>query len=219
MLSRYSNFKQLIKKTLYTTKIIPLTTPHYVGMEYYQQKSSWDLNQKACSCDVEFVEYLREFKIQEKTIFHFGTGSHHIIGLENQKLERANDILGITASLPEHSAYAKEVIQNPALAKYYKVFFADIYTLTESNLPSLDIVNLFHLCEFYMAENAHLVHNNDESLLQLFLDRLNPDGKILFYTSSFAWKKASAIIKKFEEANELVKIDKYKNLEIYTKNI
>jgi hypothetical protein len=219
MSSQSSNFKQLIKKTIYTTKIIPLTTPHYVGMEYYQQKSCWNLNRNACSCDVEFVEYVRDFNIQEKTIFHFGTGSHHIIGLENQKQERANNILGITASLPEHSAYVKAVIKNPALAKSYKVFFADIYTLTENNLPGLDIVNLFHLCEFYMAENAHLVHQNDESLLQLFLDRLNPDGKILFYTNSFAWKKAFVIVKKFEEANKIVKINKYKNIEIYAKNI
>ncbi|MUG94858.1 hypothetical protein F7734_21830 [Scytonema sp. UIC 10036] len=213
----------LLKKILYTIKIRRPGIPSIVGMFYYQKYSSWKLDPKSCPCDIEFVEYIKESKIEGKTIFHFGTGVHHIIGLENQNLNRPNEIIGITASAPEHQAYVRLVLKNRVLAKYYKVIFGNIYTLTANNLPQLDIVNLFHLCEFYIREDAPFVHHNDESLLQLFLDKLNPDGKILFYSRSFAWNepkfavKCSEIVKSFEEAGKIRLIGQYKSLLIYAK--
>lgn len=208
--------KHSLNKALYITKIKRPELPHS-KMALYQQHSLWKLRTNKCSCDLDFVEYLKHQKIEQKNIFHFGTGGHHIIGLENQKLIQPNQILGITASAPEHQAYVNFVIKNPALAKYYKVIFVDIYTLTANNLPRLDIVNLFHLCEYYLSENAALVHHNDRSLLELFLDRLNPDGKIIFYTGSHAWKNASAIMKSMEDMGKLKQVDRYKSLLIYAK--
>lgn len=207
----------IVRKLVYSTRIRRPRVPHIIGMEYYQQNSAWTLDPKSCPCDIQFTEYLKESKIENKSIFHFGTGTHHIIGLENEKLNQPNEIIGITASVPEHQAYIRLILKNRELAKYYKVLFADIYTLTANTLPPLDIVNLYHLCEFYVAKDAPLLHQNDKSLVQLFLDKLNPDGKILFYSGSFAWGDAELIVKSFEEAGKIKLIDKYKSLLIYSR--
>jgi SAM-dependent methyltransferase len=193
--------------------------PQDVGMSYYQMTSSWGLLPDTCPCDIQFCEYLNQSGIMGQSIFHFGTGSHHIIGLENQQFDRPNQVTGITASLPEHQAYVQLVMQNPALAKFYKVIFADIYTLTASNLPTFDIVNLFHLCEFYLADNAAMVHHTDSSLVQLFLDTLRPDGRIIFYSGSRAWtENAQTIVQAFEDAGKIRRVDAYKNLLIYARS-
>ncbi len=207
----------MLREVLHVKGLIARPTlPYEVGMSYYQLTSSWGLQPEVCPCDLQFCEYLQQTGTMGKSIFHFGTGSHHIIGLENQKLDCPNEVMGITASLPEHQAYAELVLQDAALAKYYKVLFADIYTLTDSNLPSLDIINLFHLCEFYNSDNAALIHHNDESLLQLFLDKLKADGKILFYNGSLAWERSTrALVQSFEETGKINRVGEYKNLLIY----
>lgn len=101
--------------------------------------------------------------------------------------------------------------------KYYKVIFGDIYTLTCRCLPLLDIVTLFHLCEFYVPEEISFVHHNDESLLELFLDRLNFGGKILFFTKSIGWEKASFVVQAFEKQGKIEKVEEYKSLLVYSK--
>ncbi|MDZ8051837.1 MAG: hypothetical protein RMX68_004825 [Aulosira sp. ZfuVER01] len=207
----------LVRRLLYITGIRRPMVPHGVGMTYYQKNSAWDLGKDGCSCDLELVEYLKESKIEDKSIFHFGTGIHHIVGLENQKLDRPNEILGITASAIEHQAYIQLVFKDTSLAKYYKVIFVDIYTLTDKILPKLDIATLFHLCEFYLPENAPMIHQNDESLLQLVIEKLHPDGKIIFYTGSFTWSKAQPIVQACEASGKIKQIDRYKSLLIYAK--
>jgi len=192
--------------------------PNAVGMAFYQETSCWPLDPKLCSCDIHFIKYIQQSGVYGKNIFHFGTGVHHLIGLENQKLTQPNEILGITASALEQKSYIKLVVKNTNLSKYYKVLFGDIYTLTARTLPMFDIVTLFHLCEFYLPENAPLLHQNDESLLQLFLDKLNPEGKILFYTGSVGWNKAKPIVESFVAAGKMKQIDEYKTLLIYTKS-
>ncbi|KAF3886550.1 MULTISPECIES: hypothetical protein [Nostocales] len=220
---KFITHNAFLRKIAYKIKIRRPGLPNIVGMPYYQKYSSWELDTTKCPCDIEFVEYMKESKTEGKSILHFGTGVHHIIGLENQKLTQPNEIIGITASEPEHQAYVRLALKDRTLAKYYKVLFADIYTLTANTIPQLDIVNLFHLCEFYMHEDAPFIHQNDESLVQLFLDKLNPDGKILFYTRSFAWNdpkfsvKSYDVVKSFEESGKIKLVDKYKSLLIYTK--
>lgn len=207
----------LVRKIACLTGIKRPALPHHVGMKFFQENSTWALDVKRCPCDLEFISYVGDSNIEGKSIFHFGTGVHHIVGLENQKLDVPNEIIGITAAAPEHQAYVKLVLQNPELAKYYKVIFADIYTLTANSLPSFDIVNLFHLCEFYLPENSKITHQNDESLLEIFINKLNPDGKIIFYSGSAAWGTTQPLIKSFEEAGKIKKVDEYKSLLIYTK--
>jgi SAM-dependent methyltransferase len=205
----------IARKLISTIRQIRPSIPQIVGLSYYQKASYWALDRNQCPCDLEFVDYLKRSAIANKTIFHFGTGGHHIVGLENQKFARPNEVIGITASVPEHRAYTQLVLKDSTLAKDYKVLFADIYTLTQNTLPTFDLVALFHLCEFYLPENAASVHQNDESLVQLFLDKLNPDGKLVFYTGSWAWNQAEAIVRTFESAGKIKQIDQYKTLLIY----
>ncbi len=207
-----------IVRKLYYSNIQRPDLPTGIGMALYQARSSWTLQPDSCPCDIQLIEYLKQHNIQGKTIFHFGTGEHHFVGLQNQSFDRPNEILGITASAPEHQSYVQLVLKNTELPKYYKVLFADIYTLTANILPRLDLVTLFHLCEFYLPENAHLIHQNDESLLQLFLDKLNADGRILFYLGSRQWDAAKAIVQRFEAAGKIRRINQYERLLIYTKN-
>ncbi len=187
-------------------------------MSLYQARSSWVLQPDSCPCDIQFVEYLKQHNIQSKSIFHFGTGEHHFVGLQNQQFDQPNEIFGITASAPEHQSYVQLVLKNTELPKYYKVLFADIYTLTAHTLPTFDLVTLFHLCEFYLPENASLIHQNDATLLQLFLDKLNPEGRILFYLGSQKWQAAKSIVQTFEAAGKIKQIDQYESLLIYAKN-
>ncbi|MBF2067706.1 MAG: hypothetical protein IGS39_25310 [Calothrix sp. C42_A2020_038] len=193
------------------------SSPRYVGMKFFRENSTWELDVKRCPCDLEFIDYIKDLGIEGKNIFHFGTGVHHIVGLENQKLDVPNEIIGITAAVPEHQAYVKLVLKNPDLAKYYKVIFADIYTLTANTLPRFDIINLFHLCEFYLPENSKITHHNDASLLQIFIDKLNPDGKIIFYSGSSAWGATKSLIKSLEETGQIKQVHEYKSLVVYTK--
>ena len=95
-----------------------------------------------------------------------------------------NEILGITASPEEYDSYIRFIIANPRAAIFYKVLFADIYTLTPRLLPRFDYVTLFHLCEFFDPKRSAYAPLDDERLLRMFLSRLNPDGRILWYTKS-----------------------------------
>lgn len=208
--------KSTLKKLINTIRGRRPVQPHALGLSYYQKASYWALDRDRCPCDLELIDYLKQSQTENKTIFHFGTGAHHTVGLENQKFAQPNEILGITASALEHRAYVQRVLNDSALAKHYKVLFADIYTLTETILPTFDLVTLFHLCEFYMPENAASTYQTDESLLQLFLNKLNPDGKLLFYTGSLDWNQARPIVQSFESAGKIKQIDQYKTLLIYS---
>lgn len=191
--------------------------PHWVGNNYYRETSSWELKPHLCPCDVDFIKYLEQQQIQNQTIFHFGTGSHHILGLENQNLSDPNQILGITASVLEHQKYVNLCQENRYLNKYYKVLFADIYTLTADVLPMFDIVSLFHLGEFYLPEEADFIHHNDQSLIEMFLSKLNPGGRILFYPGSVGWGKVVEYIEKCEYDGKIHKVAEYNSLLVYQK--
>jgi hypothetical protein len=206
-----------LQKFLYLLKVFRPALPQQLGTEYYRKNSSWHLNPRSCPCDIEFIEYLKKNGVADKVLFHFGTGSHHIVGLENQKLDKPNEVIGITASVSEHRAYVRACFKERGLMKYYKVLFGDIYTLTCRCLPLLDIVTLFHLCEFYVPEEISFVHHNDASLLELFLERLNSGGKILFFTKSIGWEKASFVVQAFEKQGKIEKVEEYKSLLAYSK--
>lgn len=206
-----------LQRFLYFVKFLRPALPQQLGTEYYRKNSSWDLDPNICPCDIELVEYLNKNSIENKIIFHFGTGSHHIVGLENQKLSKPNEVIGITASVSEHQAYVNFCFKERKLMKYYKVIFGDIYTLTDRCLPLLDMVTLFHLGEFYLPEEATFVNHNDESLLELFLDKLNFSGQIFFFTKSFAWEKVLPIVQSFEKQGRIEKVEEYKSLLVYSK--
>jgi hypothetical protein len=86
----------------------------------------WPLRPEECPCDVDFCEYLQSQNVRGLRIFHFGTGSHHHVGVRNLQAQWHNDIIGLTISPREHASYVRRVIREPALAAGYKVLFADI---------------------------------------------------------------------------------------------
>jgi SAM-dependent methyltransferase len=208
-----------VLKLLYKTGVKTPDAPHCIGMSTFQEASAWALDLDHCPCDLQFIEYLKQEKIEGQSIFHFGTGVHHLVGFENQKFDRPNEILGITASVLEHQSYAKAVVKDSSFAKYYKVLFSDIYLLTANLIPMFDIVTLFHLCEFYLPENADQLHQTDETLLALFLEKLRPDGKLLFYTGSNNFHEVAPILDRFAKVGKIEKIGQYKKLLIYGKSI
>ncbi len=190
-------------------------SPNDAGVVWYRQRSGWKLDRQSCPCDCQLVEYLQQAKIQNQHIFHFGTGSHHIVGRANHQLAQPNQIMAITASHPEHTAYVKLVLQERGMDKHYKVLFGDIYTLDARNLPMFDVISLFHLCEFYLPDQAEFVHHDDRSLLDLFIAKLNPGGKVIFYDRSNDWPAAKLLIEALEARHEIVPVETYQNLRIY----
>ena len=187
------------------------------SMKLNYWESSWPLRVRQCPCDAHFVEYLQQNRISDRMIFHFGTGSHHLVGKANAESPERNEVLGITASRREYLKYIDYVIKNPEAAKYYKVIFADIYTLTPRCLPNLDIVSLFHLFEFYSPEQSAYAPLDDAKLVDLFLSKLNPDGQILFYKYSGKGSnvKTRMLLQAAEQAGEVSKIGEFKSLLIY----
>ena len=177
---------------------------------------SWPLEMEKCPCDVHFLEYLAETKVTDRVIFHFGTGAHHIVGRVNAKSSRPNQIVAVTASREEYAAYIDMAIEDPALATTYKAMFVDIYTLSPRILPEFDVITLFHLCEFYDAEASAYAPLDDRSLLQMFLDKLRPDGRILFYKRSWKFNLAAPIIDEFVRRGLLRHERDYQTLAVYT---
>ena len=175
---------------------------------------SWPLLPQECPCDVDFCEYLVERDIRGKAIFHFGTGGHHRVGLHNQTRELANDILGLTISPAEHQGYLRRIIRNPALARHYKVLFADLYSLSDACLPCFDIVTLFHLCEFADPGSAAR-RIDDAGALELLRSKLRPDGLLLLYPGSHAFKRVAPLVEPAVAAGRLVFLEQYRNLLIY----
>ena len=179
--------------------------------------STWSLDEKQCPCDIHLCDYLEERQFRNKTVFHFGTGNHHILGLRNAKSGLNNAVLGITASPDEYQAYIKLLIENPTLGATYKAYFGDIYQLDRRLLPDLDFASLFHVGEYRTEHNDKYGALTDTQMVLVSAGRLKPGGEMLFYTGSFAYDKT------FEAGAEMVRSGKftdageYKSLKIYRK--
>jgi hypothetical protein len=182
----------------------------------------WDLRVAECPCDVHFVEWLDANRITDATIYHFGTGGHHHVGIENAKPERRNAVLGITAAPQEHETYLKLAIERPDVLRYYNVVFGDIYLLNEKLLPVFDVVTLFHLCEFRGDKNDAYDALTDLEVTNLLTDRTRPGGYILFFTTSFAfdWQgpmSATRVIARWEKERDVERVGTFKSLLVYRK--
>ena len=73
----------------------------------------WGLRIEQCPCDVHFVEWLEEQQLAHKTIYHFGSGGHHYVGIRCAEPELNNSVLSITASPKEYEAFIKLAIDHP----------------------------------------------------------------------------------------------------------
>jgi len=179
------------------------------------RRHSWPLKPDVCPCDVDFCDFIHDNEIREQVIFHFGTGEHHIVARRNVDLRPPNHVLAVTASEGEYSAYIKYVIDNPHAGNYYKVLFLDIYTLSERILPRFDVVTLFHLCEFFREQTSRYAPLDDRGLIDLFISRMRPDGRMLFYRGSSAADKMLPIVNEYVDAGKLVFAEAYKTLLVY----
>lgn len=155
-------------------------------------RDPWPLDEAQCPCDVHFTHWLKEQGLQGQRIFHFGTGDHHHVGL--QAPGAGHSVLGITATEAENSSYIKLIVENPDLGRHYKVLFSDIYQTNLALLPAFDIVTLFHLGEFWSANNAPFAALDDRGLLKGMADKVATGGHIAFFTGSFAYDVAERLI-------------------------
>jgi hypothetical protein len=177
----------------------------------------WDLSLEQCPCDIHFVDFLREKKIVNSAIFHFGTGNHHHVGIETAEDGGNNAVLGITASPREYDSYVKLSIEQPTITRSYKAYFGDIYQLDAQLLPTFDVVTLFHLCEFRNEANDVYGALTDLEMASLLIDKLAPGGWLLFYTGSFRFDRAKPVIAELEKIRPIDRIGEYKTLLVYRK--
>lgn len=179
--------------------------------------STWSLDEKQCPCDLHFLAYLEERGIKGKSIFHMGTGNHHVVGLKTAANESGNHVLGITASPQEYQDYIKLLIENPRLGFTYKAYFGDIYQIDHRLMPELDYATLFHIGEYRTAENDKYGALTDEEVTLVLADRLRPGGEILFYSGSFAFDRAEAVARELVRARAFEDGGDYKSLRIWRK--
>lgn len=179
----------------------------------------WDLDEAQCPCDIHFNDWIEAEKLTDKTIFHFGTGRHHVVGIRQATNGSRNRVFGITASPEEYDAYIRLVTERPQISKSYLTYFGDIY-LTEPRLvPELDIVALFHLGEYFAPNTASPEYGGmtDLALARALLSRTSAGGHLLIFTGSFAHDKAEAIAAALEAAGEIASVGAYKTLLVYRK--
>jgi hypothetical protein len=175
----------------------------------------WDLNVDWCPCDVHFNEFVAD-RISNAAIFHFGTGNHHVVGIDAALNGRNNAVLAITASVGEYESYIKLVIERPEVGRVYKVLFGDIYQLDGRLLPALDVITLFHLCEFRSEVQDAYGALTDRELVELMIEKLEPGGHILLYKDSLAFDKAEPLIAELLKDQAPIRREPdYQTLQVY----
>lgn len=177
----------------------------------------WGLRVEQCPCDVHFVEWLEEQGFSGKRIFHFGTGGHHYVGIRCAEPALDCTVLGITASPKEYEAFIKLAVANPALTKHYSAYFGDIYTSNARLLPRFDIVTLFHASEFRTEANDAYGALTDLEVMELFTERTDAGGHILFYKGSYAYPTAEPFIAEWAKSAPVEEVEGYKTLRIFRK--
>ncbi len=186
-------------------------------MNYWTDK--WDLHVDVCPCDVHFNDWIKARKLKNKLIYHFGTGTHHVIGIEQATNKSGNVVFAITASKEEYDSYVELSTNKAQVTKSYLAYFGDIYLSNPKLLPEFDVVTIFHLCEFFFPNTASKAYGglDDAKLLDLFTAKTKPGGYILFYTRSIAFPKAALIIAKWEKKGKVKRVGEFKTLLVYQK--
>ena len=189
-----------------------------VGLDVLQiWDVNWYLDEAQCPCDVHFTGWIEQEAVRDRTIFHFGTGGHHHVGLKNFANGAPNTILGITASPAEHEAFVKLAIEHATLSRDYMAWFGDIYLLNARLLPRIDIATMFHLCEFRGDRQDSYGGLTDAQVVDTLLGVMPKGGHIVLYKNSFAFDGAEAITAALVAKGRLTRGIPYKSLVFYTK--
>jgi hypothetical protein len=177
----------------------------------------WDLHEDICPCDVHFNEWVQGRGLAGKTIYHFGTGNHHVVG--RRQAELGNVVFAITASKEEYDAYIALVTENPRVAKSYLVYFGDIYLADPRLFPDFDVVTMFHLCEFAQPNTASTEYGGltDRALLDMMTAKLRPGGHILFYRDSNGGGATQTMLPDWQREQPVERLDDFKTLQVYRK--
>ena len=181
-------------------------------MNFWDAK--WDLDEAQCPCDIHFNQWIEANKIVNQTIYHFGTGTHHIVGLTQAANGSNNAVFAITASTIEYDAYMKLALDRPQILKSYLVYFGDAYLTNARLLPQLDIATMFHAGEYIGANTTSPEYGgmDDLGLTRILVDRMRPGGHVLFYTGSFAFDKAEAIVETLSREKKMERAGAFKSL-------
>lgn len=187
------------------------------NMNYWQD--SWELQEDVCPCDIHFNEWLERRDVRGKLIYHFGTGTHHVVGSRQASNGSNNVVFAITASKEEYAAYVDWVTANPRLSKSYLAYFGDIYLSNPALLPEFDVISLFHLCEFFRPNTANPEYGGltDRQLVDAMTTRLKPGGQILFYKRSIASEGATRVIQEWTREAPVKRAERFKTLLVYEK--
>jgi SAM-dependent methyltransferase len=175
----------------------------------------WDLRIGECPCDVHFLEYIDEAGLRDQVIYHFGSGGHHVVGLECARAAAGNVVMSVTASPREYDGYVKLLTEKPEVSHHYVCYFGDIYTFNGRLMPDFDLVTLFHLCEFRSEANDAYGALTDAELLRRLAAKTKPGGRILFYEGSFAYERARPIIAEAAAAGIIAPDGQFKTLPIF----
>lgn len=178
---------------------------------------TWNLEVGQCPCDVHFNDFVAAKKIRNAAIFHFGTGAHHVIGIDTAENGLNNSVLAITASTGEYDSYVKLLIERPEVGNVYKAYFGDIYQIDKRLLPEFDVVTLFHLCEFRTDAQDAYDALTDLDMAKVLIDKVKPGGWVLFYKGSMAFHEALPVIAKLERQRPIVRQPDFKTLQVYRK--
>jgi hypothetical protein len=109
------------------------------------------------------------------------------------------------------------VTRQPEVSKNYLAYFGDIYTSNTGLLPQFEVVTLFHLCEFRDESNSRYGAKTDDEVLDLFARHTVPNGHILFYKGSSAYRQAEPIISRWAANGEFAEVGDFKTLRIFRK--
>jgi hypothetical protein len=184
-------------------------------MNFYH--GGWDLDVSVCPCDVHFTDFIEEKKIRDGALFHFGTGTHHHVGVRSVENGLNNAVLAITASVEEIEAYTRLALERPEITRSYKAFFGDIYLLEKRLLPMFDAVCLPHVAEFWGPNNVAYGAMTDREMIDLLTEKTKPGGYLFFYTKSMAFDRAGPIIAKWAKESPVTDEGLYKSLAVYRK--
>lgn len=186
-------------------------------MNHWHMK--WDLHEDICPCDVHFNDWLTHAGVRESTIYHFGSGTHHVVGAVQAKNGSGNRVFAVTASKGELDAYVDLVNGSAEVARAYVCYYGDVYLTNPQFLPPLDVASLFHLCEFSNEETGTPTYGgvDDRGLLDLITQRTRPGGHILFYEGSNGFEKSKPLIRDWVARGAADPVETFKTLTVYRK--